>query len=258
MSDLQFRISDYVFRPTWLGTLLTLLCIPIFIKLGLWQYHKAEEKQALQDLFNSYAHAQPVQLPSAIADSDKWRYRRVEISGRYEPRYQILLDNQVEDGQPGYHVVTPVQIEDSKRYVLVDRGWVPAEANHSDLPTIETPSGVQRIVGQIWVPSSRFYSLESGESVQKGQWQPLWQNMDMKRYAAAVPFEVQPVVVRLDPQSPAGGFSRNWPKPAERLETNLGYAYQWFGFAVAAVIIYLVVSFKKINRNESSAHANTR
>lgn len=252
MSDLQFRISDYVFRPTWLGTLLTILCIPLFIKLGLWQYHKAEQKQVLQDLLDSYAHAAPVKLPSTLANPEEWRYRRVQVEGTYDTRYQIFLDNQVENGQAGYHVITPLNILGSKRQVLVDRGWIPAEVNHSKLPQVATPAAAQQVVGQIWVPSAKFYSLESVQD--QSQWQALWQNMDMKRYKASVPFDVLPAVIRLDPQSHAGGFSRDWPKPAERIETNLGYAYQWFGFAVAAFIIYLVVSFKKLK--VSGTHAN--
>jgi len=252
MSDLQFRISDYVFRPTWLGTLLTILSIPLFIKLGLWQYHKAEQKQALQGLLDTYAHAAPVALPASLDNPEEWRFRRVEVAGVYGTRYQIFLDNQVEEGQAGYHVITPLNIQGTKRQVLVDRGWIPAEANHSELPMVTTPTGVQQIVGQVWVPSAKFYSLESAQD--QSQWQALWQNMDMKRYKASVPFDVLPIVIRLDPASQAGGFSRDWPKPAERIETNLGYAYQWFGFAVAAFIIYLVVSFKK--SKVSGTHAN--
>jgi surfeit locus 1 family protein len=53
-----------------------------------------------------------------------------------------------------------------------------------------------------------------------------------------------PVVVRLDPEAP-GGYVRDWPKPAERIATHIGYAYQWFGFAVATLCIYLYVSFRK-------------
>jgi surfeit locus 1 family protein len=39
---------------------------------------------------------------------------------------------------------------------------------------------------------------------------------------------------------------RNWQIPAERITTNIGYAYQWFGFSVAALLIYLYMSISKI------------
>lgn len=258
MSDLQFRISDYVFRPTWLGTLITLVCIPVFIALGQWQYHKAEQKQTLQTLQDSQLHAKPVHLPQKVEEPDAWRYRQVSVSGQYEPRYQILLDNQVENTRAGYHVITPLKIEGRDQYVLVDRGWIPAAANHSDLPQIDTPTGDQQVVGQVWIPSKKYYSLEKPEEKNNPQWQVLWQNMDMQRYAEAVPFPVSPLVIRLDPDSNAGGFSRNWPAPAERITTHIGYAYQWFGFAVAAFIIYLVVSVRKRDRNGNQRHANAK
>ena len=258
MSDLQFRISDYVFRPTWVGTLITLASIPIFIYLGQWQYQKAEQKLALQDLQDSHVQEMPVPLPQTVDDPDAWKYRRVAVSGEYEPRYQILLDNQVEATRAGYHVITPLKMDGTDRYVLVNRGWIPADANHSDIPAVITPEGKQEVVGQIWVPAKKYYSLETPEQKNNPQWQPLWQNLDMQRYSAAVPLTVSPLVVRLDSDSDAGGFSRNWPAPAERITTHIGYAYQWYGFAVAAFIIYLVVSFKKRDRNGNKQNANAK
>ena len=61
------------------------------------------------------------------------------------------------------------------------------------------------------------------------------------------------MVVRLDPESEAGGYSRQWPRPAERITTHIGYAYQWFGFAVAAVLIWVFVSFRR-QGNEQDAN----
>ncbi|HZV98008.1 MAG TPA: SURF1 family protein [Methylophilaceae bacterium] len=248
MSYLQFRYSNYKFRPTWLGTLITVCCIPLFIKLGFWQYHKAEQKQALQTLYDSYMHSPPVALPTNIAEPESWRYRMVKVAGTYEPRYQIFLDNQVDQGRAGYHVITPLKIQATQHYVLVDRGWLPAEADHRLLPRIETPVGIQEIHGQVWLPPSRFYSLAApaDEDAAKSGWQALWQNMDMQRYAKTVPFQVLPIVIRLDAASQAGGFTRNWQRPAERVSTNIGYAYQWFGFAAAAFFIYIFVSMKKV------------
>jgi surfeit locus 1 family protein len=32
----------------------------------------------------------------------------------------------------------------------------------------------------------------------------------------------------------------------ERIATNMGYAYQWFGFALAALLIFLYMSISKV------------
>jgi surfeit locus 1 family protein len=240
-------LLKYQFKPSWLGALVTVCCIPIFIKLGLWQYHKAQQKQALQDSYDHYLHADPVEIPELIAEPEAWRYRQVKVTGAYETQYQILLDNQVSNEQVGYDVITPLHISNTDRYVLVDRGWIPAQDDHSSLPAIDTPAGEQEVVGQVWLPSSKFYSLDGSVTGVKSDWQMLWQNMDMKRYSASTPFKLSPLVIRLDAASQTGGFKREWQQPAERIGMYLSYAYQWFGFAVAAVAIYLFVSFKKIS-----------
>jgi len=72
--------------------------------------------------------------------------------------------------------------------------------------------------------------------------------MDMQRYMKLVPFNVPAYVVRLGPNSGAGGFVRKWPAPGERITTHLGYAYQWFGFALTLLVIYIVLNIKKVER----------
>jgi len=78
----------------------------------------------------------------------------------------------------------------------------------------------------------------------------VWQHMDMERYQKSVPITVLPVVIKLDAKSNAGGFVRNWQIPASRIATNIGYAYQWFGFAFASIMIYLFTSIKKVSGNQ--------
>jgi len=221
-----------------------LLAVSVCIKLGLWQQHKAELKRAMQAQLDQRQQQAPIVLPVKIADPEAWRYRRVKVRGSYDVRYQILLDNQVEGEVAGYQVLTPLQLESGTR-VLVNRGWIAAPSDHASMPRVETPVGVQEVEGALWLPSDKYFEL--GKVPASARWQPVWQNMDMKRYAKLVPFQVMPLVIRLDAASGAGGFVRNWPRPAERIEMHVGYAYQWFGFAVAFLAIYLVVNFRKNN-----------
>lgn len=244
MSNLQFRLADVSFRPTWLGTIVVLLAIPMFIKLGLWQYHKAEQKLQLQQQFDRYLHAPAVPLPVTMDDATAWRYHRVRVTGVYDASHQILLDNQVYQDRAGYHVLTPLRTA-GNRLVLINRGWVPGAADHTRLPQTTVPTGEQTITGQVWIPPSKFFSLEStAPQDSPSAWTPVWQNLDMARYAGIVQQPVSPIIIRLD-QDAAGGYVRDWPRPAERIETHIGYAYQWFGFAVAAFCIYLYVGFRK-------------
>ncbi len=220
----------------------------ICVKLGMWQYNKADARRTLQMQLNASLNEPVVALPDKIEGLGNWRYKRVKFTGKYDTRYQLLLDNQVQNTVAGYHVLTPMQVDGSNTYVLVNRGWVArTAANVGEAPkppVIDTPHGSQQIEGDISLPASKFFTMDTPPTTYSA-WQPVWQNLDMARYAKSVPFAVQPFVVRLDPKN-NGGFVRNWPPPGERVNMHLGYAYQWFGFALTLLVIYIVLNVKKV------------
>ena len=231
-------------------TLATIIVMALCIKAGLWQYNKAQVKLALQTQLNARLTEPAVALTDQliadkIAASKDLRYLRVKFTGVYDTRYQVFLDNQVENTVAGYHVLTPVKVQGSKFYVLLNRGWV-AGVNRQ-LPVINTQQGLQEIEGDIALPGTKFFTLETPPAI-NGQWQPVWQHLDMQRYAKSVPFGIQPFVVRLDAKIGVGGFIRNWPPPGENISMHLGYAYQWFGFALTLLVIYIVLN---LNRNSA-------
>lgn len=251
---MQFKNSHYQFKPSLVGTLATLICIPLFVNFGLWQYDKAQKKIAIQAIYNQAKVHDILNFP-VIEQHQKsfniegWKYKKVKLTGVYEAKYQFLLDNQVEQSRVGYHVITPLKIENSSEYVLINRGWILGLDQHASQPKFDTPSEVVTIIGQAWVPSKKIFTLEKTDNTvksDKSTWQAVWQNINMDQYRRSVPFEVSDIVVKLDPESDAGGFIRNWQVPADRITTHLGYAYQWFGFALSTLLIYLYMSFSRI------------
>lgn len=247
MTQKQFRLAGYIFSPSLFGFLILIVCVPLFIKLGLWQYNKAQLKKEIYSSYEAALGAEALSLPDKLQNLDAWRYQKIKIKGSYDTRYQILLDNQVENSLAGYHVVTPLKREGGNDYVLINRGWVAGGTTRSDVPTISTPSGPVEIIGLVWVPSKNIFTLES--NAEKATWNQVWQHMDMERYQKSVAITVLPIVIKLDAKSNAGGFVRNWQLSASRIATNMGYAYQWFGFAFASILIYLYTSVIKV-RNE--------
>ena len=235
----------YQFKPSLLGFLILLCCVALFIRLGTWQYNKAQQKITFQTQLDTSLYAPPVDLPLQIQALEQLRYKQVKFSGSYDIQHQIYLDNQVNNGVAGFHVITPVKLKNNSSYVLVNRGWIAANSQHDDLPNVETSELEQTFVGQIWLPSQKFFTLDKPLTATKSSLQRVWQNMDIAAYQANVNFKVLPYVVKLNADSPAQGFARNWPRPDDRSTMHLGYAYQWFGFAFAACLIYFFVSFKK-------------
>jgi len=247
----------YQFTPSWLGFVITLVCMTLFIKFGLWQYGKAQTKLLIRNANEEASHSGVVPFPKNIVVLDKsqkeyWQYKRVILSGNYDSKYELLLDNQTEAMQVGYHVLTPFKIADSDEYVLVNRGWIAGNAIHSDTPKVTTSSNKIEITGQIWVPSKKIFTLESKEVLEKNKFDPVWQHLDFERYKKIVPIKVSALLIKLDQESTGEGFVRNWQVPIDRISTHIGYAYQWFGFAIATIIIFLYMSINKINMKNNN------
>ncbi len=246
---MQFRFLNIQFKPSLLGTLLTIVCIPVFIKLGYWQYDKAALKQKIQANFTKINPNKLPNLKDYLLNSENLEFKKIEVSGEYETAYQILIDNKVENSMAGYHVITPLKIQDSDTYVLVNRGWIQGHENRADLPVFSTPTGSINVQGMAWLPTKKIFTLEENTqtAAKNPQWQLVWQNLDMQKYVKSAPIKILPIIIKLDSNSPAGGFVRHWEMSADRIMTHLGYAYQWFGFAFAALMIYLYSSIKKLN-----------
>ena len=250
---MQFRFLNVEFKPTLLGTLITIICIPTFIKLGFWQYDKAALKQKIQANFEQSNANQSPNLKDYLLNSEQLEFKKVEVDGEYDKQYQILIDNKVENSLAGYHVITPLKIHNTNTYVLVNRGWIQGNKARADIPTFDTPKDVLKIKGMAWLPTKKIFTLEDKTPEDKTQvpanaeWQLVWQNLDMQKYAKTAPIHILPIIVKLDNDSAAGGFVRNWEMSADRIVTHMGYAYQWFGFAFAALAIYLYLSIRKLN-----------
>lgn len=222
------------FHPRPRATLLLAVALPCLIGLGFWQLDRGREREAAERRLEARMEAPAVALPASVVDAESWRERHVAVAGRYQPARQFLLDNRVRHGQAGYEVVTPLRLSGSDVAVLVNRGWVAAPADRQQLPAVATPEGSVVADGVAVVPPPWTFTLGRPDA----GWQPVWQHLDLERFRALTGMRLQPVVVRLSPQSPAGGFARDWPRADAGAARNFGYAVQWFGFAVAAVVVW--------------------
>jgi len=223
------------------GGLLLAALLPTFISLGLWQWRKAEVKQTLQAEHDQRGQVAPAPLPAGLPAADSLRYRHVVLRGTYVADRQVLIDNRLQQGVAGYHVLTPLRLADGYRYVLINRGWLAAPADHHEQPAAPVPAGEIELTGIAVPPPGRFFNLAAQPA---SGWEPVWQNLDLDRFRGLLPGSLLGIVIQLDPQAPAG-FGRDWPRPDERIERHRSYALQWFGFAIASVGIWLFLLFRR-------------
>ncbi len=232
-------ISGWRFTPRLWSTVAAVVVITIMVQLGNWQLSRAREKEARQERLDMLSHQPAVSLPADPIKLEDFQYRKTEARGMYLPKYTVYLDNKIYKGMAGYHIITPLRIDSSSMYVLVNRGWVAADRDRSKLPDIATPNGPMVVSGVATTATQK--TLELSKEVVSGQ---VWENLDLERYRAATGLQLQPIMI-LQQDDMKDGLVREWARPDLGIGKNLGYALQWFAMALAVLIIYLVLSVKR-------------
>lgn len=240
------RIGVYRFRPGFWPTLAVLLLLPLLLGLGFWQLDRAGQKRAWLEQLQAGLEQEPIELDAAATDYQAVAFRRVIARGSYDPDHQLLLDNQVRDRQVGYLVLTPLRLDGTGVAVLVDRGWVPAPLDRTQLPAIDLDAGALTVRGIADQGPSAGLRLGEAAAEADRRWPLRLQYLDFAQLEQRLPYPLMPYVIRLDADQPHG-YRRDWqPTPEMGPATHLGYAVQWFGLAIALVVIYLVVNTRRM------------
>jgi surfeit locus 1 family protein len=233
--SVQLGLADRRFAPRLPWTLLAVLGIAIFVSLGRWQLHRAEEKRALYAGFAAGAGA-AVALPEN--DRPVERYQRVTARGHYDASRQFLLDNMTHDGVPGFHVLTPL-VQYDLRVVVVDRGFVPLAGSRSNLPDIPVDEGERSVTGRADNLPQAAVSLKATPAP---GWPRIVSFPRMAEIADALDARTYPQVLLLDADQ-ADGFLRDWQPPGMPPDRHVAYAVQWFGLAATVFVTWVVLSF---------------
>jgi surfeit locus 1 family protein len=124
-------------RWRWL-TLAALLSCALMVWLGFWQLGRLAQRRVVNEQLASRPGAPPVTIDAAFVAAvpteealRQLEYRTVVVRGRWEYDRERVIPNQLWERQLGLHLVTPLVIagtEGAERTVLVDRGWIPADA----------------------------------------------------------------------------------------------------------------------------------
>jgi surfeit locus 1 family protein len=226
----------------WFPATATLLGLMLFVYLGLWQSGKGNRLEA--ELAQRAARHQlgPIRVGSVLVDAEQLRDAPITVTGQYDVQQQFFLDNRQENGLPGVHVITPLKIEGSDTRILVNRGWVGWANGRGVFPNVAVPPGQVTVTGLAFVPSTKKFFLMPDHPEASVQ---LWARLDLARFATQSKHPLQPVVLLQNGGDANDTLIRRWAPSENRVGMHRGYAFQWFGMALALVIFYLVASFKK-------------
>ncbi len=222
---------------------LTVLALSAFIVLGVWQLQRAQDKQVMHDRLLERARMPAVELDAVSVVTDDLLFRTATASGQYIPGYQIFLDNKVHQGQAGYHVLTPLQIRGADTLLLVNRGWAPWGVDRQRAPEADPPTGDVTVGGRLSRPVRAPISFSGGE--EQDEFGMVWQNFDVDRYQHLVGVPLIGLVMELESGvDPA--LVREWPFWQDKwIQRHRFYALQWFGAAIALIVVFLVMRFRR-------------
>ncbi|MFW2403330.1 MAG: SURF1 family protein [Gammaproteobacteria bacterium] len=231
------------FQPPAWATLGLIVACAAFCSAGFWQLGRAEEKRLMFGEFDASGVTDVLDGVIDDAEAETNRFRPLRTRGRYDPQRQFLLDNMMYDGKPGYHVLTPLRVDG--RALLVNRGWIRADADRSNLPDVAvdaTEREVSGVIARLPRPGMRL----DGEPVDVADAWPRRQSFPTAEgIRAQLDYPVTGYQLLLDPDR-EDGFLRDWRPVMMGAEEHLAYAVQWFGFAITLSIIYFVVNFTKV------------
>jgi len=235
---LQFRFCQhtYVFRFRLGFFLLCLFFATLFCVLGVWQLHRYQFKKDLLMTYQQRLNGTPMVFSNIASSAETLPFQKVIATGIYLNQFTLLIQNQFYHDQLGYEVLTPLQISDDTKLLLVDRGWIPATSNHT-APNIPNVIGKQKILGYIKVLNEFQFTL--GQNILDTQHYPLViQKIDFHEINQVTKKTFYPVVLRLDVSQP-NGFVRDWTITNVIPQRHMGYAVQWFAMAFVLIIAYL-------------------
>ena len=213
-----------------------MLACAAFVSLGEWQSRRAEAKRAAAIELERAERAASIELTPPALDAAALVHKRVAARGVFIADRTMLLANRLRRGRPGYEVVTPLRFSQSQWHVLVNRGWLAAIQGAP--PEVRTPGGEQRIVGIALARLPR--ALEAGPPGAGD----VRQNVDLAAFAAETGLELAPVVIEQH-SAMDDGLARDWPRVDLGIERNESYALQWYSFAALALVLGVIMSFRR-------------
>ncbi len=289
-ADRYHRLVNFRFSAKITAT--TLILAAGMLWASFWQWGRHLQKQQLIKRLDETLLLEPIELSRLLNTAPDWStltFRRVKVSGRYDFEHEFLLRNRNLEGRAGFHVITPLQVNDREERVLVDRGFLPwGRENRNDRLKYQTPVQVELygLVKESMAP--KFLAPNDAEAGPGKPWVDQWLRIAIPEIQKQLPYSVLPIYLEVmqDPNDPllpskivregAGGrndvlaytgqksienFGMDSPDLAYPIPTydttpppdiHLGYVYEWAFMALLTLGIGAIMQFKRRNVLEES------
>lgn len=206
-------------------------CLVILgLGLGLWQWERAADKRELLARFES---APRMVAPEAIPPNGA----RITVTGEYLADETLFLDNRIHGERLGVAALTPLRGDDGRLW-LVERGFMPTGPSR-ETPRVSTPDDRVTLKGRWQVEGASaplFGPNREGKRLQRIDL-GAWESLGGFAHAGWLHLEE------------GGGHLASWWHPNVLPPSrHLGYAGQWWGLALAAMVV-MIIGARRLSRD---------
>ena len=233
-------------RGRWLPiTLLVLLATAIMIGLGFWQLERLNGRRAANAMIAQRRAEPAVTIDAGHAgglDAATLDERRVAVAGAWDYDHELLVQRGAYNDAPGYHVLTPLRIDDGDQVLLVDRGWIP----YTDADPARRSAFRQGERGEVegfaHQPRASGGTAPAPAPGSATGTTTVWPRVDLASMQRELPYPTLPVWVEQLP--PPGTADLPTPDPNLTLDNgpHLGYMIQWWAFALILLVGYVALA----------------
>ena len=258
---------------------------------SVWQWGRHLQKQDLIDHLHETLTLEPIALADLLTTSPQWdrlTFRRIKVSGTYDFEHEILLRNRNLEGRAGVHAITPLKVDNSNSYLLVDRGFIPlGRESREKRAQYQEPQRVE-LYGLVKNSMSPKFMAPNDPPTGAGKpWVDQWLRVNIPHIRKQLPYEVLPIYIEVmqDPNDPLlaskivreGSAGRNdvlmltgqksvenfgmdspnlrYPIPTYDItpppDIHLGYVYEWAFMAFLTVAIGVIMQLKRPGPSDS-------
>jgi surfeit locus 1 family protein len=222
-------------------TIATLVGLAVLVGLGMWQFQRLEWKEGVIARIEARTSRLPMTLERATKitrERSNPSYYPVRVTGSFHHSRERYLYTFSLDGEPGWHVITPLETVDGN-VVLIDRGFVPDSLRDPSSRALGQIEEVVTVTGLVRTPQTPNIFVPDNDPKANQ-----WFSRDLSAMAASMfpggTIQVSPFFLEAKASDVPGGWPQGGQTRLELVNKHLEYALIWFGLALCLAVIFAV------------------
>lgn len=222
-------------RHTLLFCIIAVAASALFARLGFWQLGRLRERQRANVRMARQLSSAPRPFATLPRDSVQARLRPATLAGRFDYEHELVVTGRTRQGSPGVELLTPVRVASTDTAVLVNRGWV-YSPNASTIDRARWHEGDSAVVtGYV-----ELYAPDAGATASASD-PRIVRRVSRREIASKIPYPVAPYYLIAIGGGDTIGHPGRRELPALDDGPHRSYAFQWFAFALIALVGAAVV-----------------